>query len=93
MERHRSDPRVTGNPRFRLSRGGNRQANAAIHRIAISQWRDNGRGHDYIARRIEGGDPKRSAIRALKRRISDDVFRRLHDDLRLRQPSELLDAA
>lgn len=86
-------PVWTGNERFRLSRGGNRQANAAIHRIAISQWRDNGRGHDYIARRIEGGDPKRSAIRALKRRISDDVYRRLRDDLERRQPPELVDAA
>lgn len=74
-------PVWTGNKRFRLSRGGNRQANAAIHRIAISQWRDHGRGHDYLARRIEAGDPKRSAIRALKRRISDEIYRRLRDDL------------
>lgn len=74
-------PVWTGNERFRLSRSGNRQANAAIHRIAICQWRDGGRGHDYVARRIEEGDTKRSAIRALKRRISDEVFRRLHDDL------------
>lgn len=78
----------SGNERFRLSRGGNRQANAAIHRIAISQWRDHGRGHDYIARRIEGGDPKRSAIRALKRRISDEIYRRLRDDLDRRERSE-----
>ncbi|HMU80363.1 MAG TPA: IS110 family transposase [Microthrixaceae bacterium] len=81
-------PVWTGNVKFRLSRGGNRQANAAIHRIAISQWRDHGLGHDYVARRIAGGDPKRSAIRALKRRLSDEIFRRLHEDLDRRQPPE-----
>ncbi len=86
-------PVWTGNEKFRLSRGGNRQANAAIHRIAISQWRDHGPGHDYIARRIEGGDPKRSAIRALKRRISDEVFRRLRDDLDHRESAETASAA
>ena len=86
-------PVWTGNERFRLSRGGNRQANAAIHRIAISQWRDNGLGHDYITRRIESGDPKRSAIRALKRRLSDEIFRRLRDDLARRHHPEIANAA
>ncbi len=73
-------PVWTGNERFRLNRGGNRQVNAAIHRIAITQWRGHGRGHDYVQGRIERGDTKRSAIRALKRRLSDEVFRRLHTD-------------
>nr|MBO2500304.1 hypothetical protein [Acidimicrobiia bacterium] len=86
-------PVWTANPRFRLSRGGNRQVNAAIHRIAITQWRGQGAGHDYIKGRIERGDTKRSAIRALKRRISDEVFRRLHTDLAHRQPAPLEDAA
>ena len=86
-------PVWSANEHFRLSRGGNRQANAAIHRIAISQWRDHGPGHDYIARRIEAGDSKRSAIRALKRRISDEIYRRLRDDLDRRQPPDVVDAA
>lgn len=77
-------PVWSANERFRLSRGGNRQANSAIHRIAITQWRGDGRGHQYVQRRIEEGDTKRSGIRALKRKLSDEVFRRLHADLRLR---------
>ena len=70
--------------RYRLSRGGNRQANTAIHRIAITQWCGHGRGNAYVQRRIDGGDTKRSAIRALKRKLSDEVYRRLHTDLQHR---------
>ncbi len=74
-------PVWSANERFRLNRGGNRQVNAAIHRIAITQWREPGRGHDYVQGRIDRGDTKRGAIRALKRRISDEVMKRLTADL------------
>jgi transposase len=77
-------PVWSANERFRLNRGGNRQVNAAIHRIAITQWRLRGRGHDYVQARIDRGDTKRAAIRALKRRISDEVFKRLTTDLSIR---------
>jgi len=73
-------PVWTGSERFRLSRGGNRQVNAAVHRIAITQWRGVGPGRDYMLRRIERGDTKTSAIRALRRHLSDEVFRRLRLD-------------
>lgn len=73
-------PVWSANERFRLNRGGNRQINAAIHRIAITQWRGPGRGRDYVQGRIDRGDTKRGAIRALKRRISDEVFTRLKAD-------------
>ena len=73
-------PVWTGSPRFRLSRGGNRQVNAAVHRIAITQWRGVGPGRDYMLRRIQRGDTKTSAIRALRRHLSDEVFRRLRLD-------------
>ena len=66
--------------RHRLSRGGNRQLNAALHRIAITQLRVDPRGQAYIARRREAGDTHTEAIRALRRRISDEVFRRLRAD-------------
>jgi transposase len=66
--------------RFRLNRGGNRQANAALHRIAITQKRTAGPGRDYVDRRIASGDTKTEALRVLKRRISDEVFRRLVND-------------
>ena len=66
--------------RFRLNRSGNRQVNAALHRIAITQMRLDCAGKDYIAKRISLGNTKREAIRALRRRISDEVFRRLMSD-------------
>lgn len=84
-------PVWSANERFRLNRGGNRQVNAAIHRIAITQWRGPSPGRDYVQRRIDHGDPKRGAIRALKRRLSDEVFTRLTADLNT--GSRALDAA
>jgi transposase len=63
--------------RHRLNPGGNRQLNAAMHRIAITQLRGPGGGREYVARRVAAGDTKLEAIRALRRRISDEVFRRL----------------
>jgi len=41
--------------RFRLNRGGNRQANAAIHRIAITQIRIHPNAQTFIKRRLEHG--------------------------------------
>jgi transposase len=64
----------------RLSRGGNRQLNAALHRIAITQMRIDARGRAYLDHRRAAGDTKTEAIRALRRRISDEVFRRLPAD-------------
>jgi len=66
--------------RHRLNRGGNRQLNPALHRIAITQLRRDGPGRDYLQRRMAAGDTKTEAIRALRRRISDEVYRRLHAD-------------
>ena len=65
--------------RVRLNRGGNRQVNAALHRIAVTQIRA-GAGKEYIERRIAMGNSKTEAIRALRRRISDEVYRRLTTD-------------
>jgi transposase len=64
----------------RLSRGGNRQVNAALHRIAITQWRSQDAGHAYVTRRMAGGDTKTEALRLLRRRLSDEVYRRLLAD-------------
>jgi transposase len=66
--------------RHRLNRGGNRQLNVALHRIAITQLQRPGVGRDYLAKRMAAGDTKTEAIRALRRRISDEVFRRLRHD-------------
>jgi transposase len=68
--------------RHRLNRGGNRQLNAALHRIAVTQLRLGGAGRTDYQRRITAGDTKTQAIRALRRRISDEVYRRLDTDER-----------
>lgn len=70
-------PVWTGSERFRLSRSGNRQLNAALHRIAITQWRGVGPGRAFIEARMAGGKTKTAAIRLLRRRLSDEVLRRL----------------
>lgn len=60
--------------RHRLARGGNRQLNAALHRIAVTQVRLQGPGHAYYQRRREQGDTTMEALRALKRRLARVVF-------------------
>jgi transposase len=66
--------------RHRLSRTGNRQLNAAIHRIALTQaqWHPDARA--FMTRRRERGNSGREALRALKRRLSDVVYRALQAD-------------
>ena len=56
--------------RHRLARGGNRQLNAALHRIAVTQIRLDGLGRAYYQRRREQGDTSMEALRALKRRLA-----------------------
>jgi transposase len=64
----------------RLSRGGNRQLNVVLHRIAITGIRLGGLGRQYFEHRLAQGDTKTEAIRALRRRISDEVYRRMRQD-------------
>ena len=55
--------------RHRIARGGNRQLNAALHRIALTQvGMSGGPGHTYYQRRRAKGDTSKEALRALKRR-------------------------
>lgn len=60
--------------RHRLARGGNRQLNAALHRIAVTQIRLDGLGRAYYQRRRATGDTTMEALRALKRRLARIVF-------------------
>ena len=78
------------NTRFRLNRGGNRQTNAALHRIAITQMRIHPDAQAFIKRRIETGSTKREAIRLLKRKLANVVYRNLVADA---QPAQLAEAA
>jgi transposase len=74
--------------RHRLSRSGNRQLNAALYRIALtqSQWQPQAKA--LIARRRALGDSPREARRVLKRRLSDVVYRALQADAQLVAQSE-----
>ena len=68
------------NDHHRLNPGGNRQLNAALHRIAITQSRSGGLGRVYLDHRLQEGDTKKEARRALKRRLSNEVYGRLRAD-------------
>jgi transposase len=67
--------------RHRLSRAGNRQLNHLLHVIALSNKRYDEHGREYYARKLAAGKGKRGAMRCLKRRLSDAVFRALIHDL------------
>jgi transposase len=60
--------------RHRLDRGGNRQINAAIHRIAVTRARCHPETRDYIARRRAQGKTTSEAIRSLKRHLTRRVW-------------------
>ena len=60
--------------------GDNRQLNAALHRIAVTQARAFPEAMAYLERREAAGNTRTEAIRALKRRLSDVVFRALVAD-------------
>jgi transposase len=60
--------------RHRLNRGGDRQANAALHRIVVARLRHHQPPKDYLARRIRQGKSKKEAIRCLKRYLAREVF-------------------
>ena len=57
-----------------LNRGGDRQANSALYRIAPSRLRWDARTRDYLARRITEGKTRREAIRCLKRYIAREIY-------------------
>ena len=61
----------------RLYRGGNRQLNAALYRIAMVQARDDPTGRAFMARKQAEGKTKREARRALQRHLANVVYRRL----------------
>ena len=63
--------------RHRLNRGGNRQANAALHRVAITRTRCHPATIAYVRRRTAEGKSTREIRRCLKRYIAREVFRHL----------------
>lgn len=71
--------------RVRMTRSGNRQLNAALHRLAVTQIRIDGLGQTYYRKRQAEGDSKTEALRCLKRRLARVVFHHLHTDHQTRQ--------
>jgi transposase len=68
--------------RHRLNPRGNRKLNHVLHIAAVSQLRYPSEGRDYYQKKLAEGKTTKEAIRALKRRISDVVYRRLLADAR-----------
>ncbi len=66
--------------RVRLTRSGNRQLNAAIHRIAVTQIRLDGLGKTYYEKKKAEGMSTPEALRCLKRRLARIVFHHLTTD-------------
>jgi transposase len=69
------------NVRHRLSRGGNRQINRALHMMAVVQLRNPTEGRAYFDRKVAAGKTPNEAMRCLKRRLSDIVYQTMLDDL------------
>ena len=65
----------------RLSQRGNRQLNHALHMVAVCQLRQpHSDGRAYFDRRVAEGKTKKEALRALKRQVSNAVYRQLVAD-------------
>ncbi len=67
--------------RHRLSLARNRQLNNAVHMVAVCQARSDIRGGAYYRKKMAEGKSRKEALRCLKRRISDAVFKSLVADL------------
>lgn len=68
-----------------VNRGGNRTLNHAIHMAAVTQLRNTGPGRDYYLRKRAAGKKPKAALRCLKRRISDAIYRQLLADATVSQ--------
>jgi len=69
-----------GDTHDRVNLGGNRRLNHALHIAAITQARYPGPGHEFYLRKLDEAKTNKEALRALKRRISDSVYRQLLAD-------------
>ena len=69
--------------RRRLSRAGNRRMNHMIHIAATTQIRLDTEGRAYYRRKLAAGKTRAEAMRCLKRRISDALYRQLRTDTKI----------
>jgi transposase len=75
--------------RHRLSRAGNRKMNHMLHIAAATQVRLDTEGRAYYRRKLAAGKTRMEAMRCLKRRISDAVFRQLLADARAAEDEDV----
>jgi transposase len=68
--------------RHRLSLAGNRKLNYALHMVAVCQARSDAQGGTYYRKKMAEGKSRKEALRCLKRRVCDAVFRSLVADSR-----------
>jgi transposase len=73
--------------RHRLSLAGNRKLNYALHMVAVCQARSDARGGGYYRKKMAEGKSRKEALRCLKRRVSEAVFRSLLADSRAHSQS------
>jgi transposase len=66
--------------RHRLSRAGNRRINKVLHIMAVVQLSHDTEGRAYYRRRLAAGKTPMEAMRCLKRRLSDLVYRQMVND-------------
>ncbi|MCH8572158.1 IS110 family transposase [Nesterenkonia sp. AY15] len=69
------------NLRQRLNPGGNRRLNSVLHVMAVCQIQHGGLGRDYYLKKLAEGKTPRKARRALKRRLSNVIYRKILKDL------------
>ena len=72
--------------RHRLSRLGNRRINRALHIMGIVQLRHDTPGRAYYRRRVAEGKTTMEALRALKRHLSDVIYKQMTRDAQAQPP-------
>ena len=75
--------------RHRLNRSGDRQANRALHTVALTRMRHHQPTKDYVARRTQEGLSKKEIMRCLKRYIARELYRLIIDALAADPPEPL----
>jgi len=75
--------------RHRLTRGGDRQANAALYRVVLTRLRWDPRTRAYVERRTREGLSKKDIIRCLKRLIAREIYYVLHPSQTTQKPAAL----
>jgi transposase len=66
--------------RHRVSRAGNRRMNHLLHIAAVVQLRNDTQGRAHFRRKVAAGKTRMEALRCLKRRLSDVIYRQLVAD-------------